>query len=335
MPGVPYPEYEAVRLMRRVLNHIPRAPQASRATPLRAAVVAACRLLRAPLWLVAAWLRGAPGLAMHLRGSWLGLQLLARRRTRLPRGFAASLLLGPMDSVRYFEFDFAWASARDVPRGGRVLDVGSPRLFTVLLLRARRDLTADLVNPDARDLAVTRELLEDAGLASRSALHAQRIQEATHLAGGYDLVTCVSVLEHIPAADASRALGALWSRVRGGGRLVLTLPCAAVGFEEYIDYDEYGLGAPDDHGYVFGQRFYDAEGLERSIFGPLGRPARMEVFGELREGSFLVDRARKMMGDHSPEREPFVMATQWSRFPSPRELPGWGVVALEFAKPGA
>ena len=52
-------------------------------------------------------------------------------------------------------------------------------------------------------------------------------------------MTCVSVLEHIPGDVA--AVRTMWSLVKPGGVLLLTLPCMSQASEQYIDYDEYGF----------------------------------------------------------------------------------------------
>lgn len=68
---------------------------------------------------------------------------------------------------------------------------------------------------------------------------------ATALRGPYDMVTCLSTLEHIP--DADRAVAAMLSILAPAGALVLTFPWAA----EHIA-DVYAL---PDAGYTSGGRY--------------------------------------------------------------------------------
>ena len=72
---------------------------------------------------------GVPGLAIHRRAVRLALRLwvhpdagVARRELGL-----SMLAFAPMDSVRYFEFDFAWRVLAEGGLGAHYLDVASPR----------------------------------------------------------------------------------------------------------------------------------------------------------------------------------------------------------------
>ena len=58
-------------------------------------------------WIAASFLR-VPGLFFHLYSSFLGFYLLVK--ARLDKKMIGRMILFPMDSVRYFEFDFCWRS---------------------------------------------------------------------------------------------------------------------------------------------------------------------------------------------------------------------------------
>ncbi|GAO03153.1 hypothetical protein PSR1_02036 [Anaeromyxobacter sp. PSR-1] len=238
-----------------------------------------------------------------------------------------------MDSVRYFELEFALQSVREIERLGSYLDVSSPRLLPALVLDARREAHAALINPDGKDLERTRTFIGALGFGTRCAMEVATVDGARLADELYDLVTSVSVLEHIPSPGDANAAARLWRAVRPGGRLVLTVPCARQAFDEYLDVDEYGLLPRDAEGFVFAQRFYDARLVAETFASACGLPRRQEIFGERQPGLFVEDRRRKWIGQARPEREPYAMATEWARFPSVDALPGVGVVALEFVKP--
>ena len=63
----------------------------------------------------------------------LAARSLLSGRTSLSESFA--LACHPFDSVRYFEFDTLLGWLRGVDLGDRYLDVSSPRLFFLLLLK--------------------------------------------------------------------------------------------------------------------------------------------------------------------------------------------------------
>jgi SAM-dependent methyltransferase len=193
--------------------------------------------------------------------------------------------------------------------------------------------TALLLNPDAHDLAATQLLARELGLDGRCRFERSTVAEAPLGAEAFDLVTSLSVVEHIPAPGDSEAVSRMWRAVRPGGRLVLTVPCSREAYEEYVDLDEYGLQPADASGLHFGQTFYDEALLAQRIYSMCGTPSRVAVFGEREPGTFAEDRARKVRGAWRPEREPWMMATAYRRYGAVRELPGAGVVGLEFRKP--
>lgn len=314
-------------MRRRELVRIPRAESDSHSVT---RLTAARRAAAAAAYLALAWTRGGPGIAMRLRAARLAARMLVGGDAGKRMGW--ELLLSPMDSFRYFEFEFAWRGARRARAPLRYLDVSSPRLFPATFLAAHPLATADLVNPDAKDLAVTRDLIQSLGVASRCTLTPASIEAFAPKSEQYDLVTSLSVIEHIPEPADFAAVERMWACLRPGGTLIVTVPCAPSSFDEYLDLDEYGFQPRSADGFWFGQRFYD-EALVRDRFVvPCGEPARMVVFGERAPGTFNADRALKSAGRARWAREPYTMATEYRRYGSIAELPGVGVVGLEFRK---
>jgi SAM-dependent methyltransferase len=147
------------------------------------------------------------------------------------------------------------------------------------------------------------------------------------------MISSISVIEHIPEPDDLIALKQIWQFLRPGGRLFLSVPCAAEPFEEYVDFNEYRVLRTDNEGWVFGQRFYDEELLQSRIFRILGQPSRFRIFGENRPGNFLANRAQKVRGGLYPFwRESLMMGEEYCYFEQIREMPGLGVIAMEFIK---
>ena len=142
------------QLTKTYIHTPPAQPPARGAQKLARYVVGA--VLSPAYWLLA-HRYGTPGLRFHRRCAALGLRLLLRRAAPLPLGWSYEFMFRPMDSTRYFEFDFMWRALAGVPVQ-RYLDVSSPRLFPILLIRDRHGLSADLINPDREDLATTESL---------------------------------------------------------------------------------------------------------------------------------------------------------------------------------
>ncbi len=278
-------------------------------------------------WL-AALFAGGPGLFFHLRCAGLGLTSLVTRR--LERGHY-SLMFFPMDSTRYFEFDVSWDRLRRLPFT-RYLDVSSPRLLPFMLMRSNRRATAEIINPDERDIRDTEKFFQAFGVGERCLFGALTFEQASFGPSSFDLITCISVLEHIPTDD--EAVERMWSLLRTGGRLVLTLPCMSQPLEQYISYNQYGVLQPGSDGYTFWQRYYDEERLRERIYRVTGPPEHMVIFGEKTNGLFFRNATMKrVLGGRYPFwREPYMMATEYRSYPSLEELPGEGVVYLEFLK---
>lgn len=283
-------------------------------------------LLVLPAELASARRVGTPGLPDRVRCIRFGLRALFAGDVR--RGLG--LIADPMDSFRYFEVSFAVDAARRAPVE-RYLDVSSPRLIPLMILDDRPDLVADLLNPHASDLRETSEYAKSLGLLERCRLSDVLIEDAKHEDGTFDLITSVSVVEHIP--QDSNAVAKLWRLLRPGGRLVITVPCAREACEEYSNLDEYSLLNPDGSGFVYWQRYYDESALAARFWSVVGKPAVMRIWGEREAGSYDANVVSKRTDPTYPYwREPTMFGSQFREFTRLDELPGMGVVAMEFVK---
>jgi len=106
-------------------------------------------------------------------------------------------------------------------QSGRVLDLGcgSGRLVAEL---ARRSFSVDGIDVEERVIALGRRLLASRGLAAR--LYVGDVHDPTHpiAAGGYDVVVCTEVLEHVgPWRELLTRAGEL---LRPGGVLIVSVP---------------------------------------------------------------------------------------------------------------
>jgi SAM-dependent methyltransferase len=235
-----------------------------------------------------------------------------------------------MDSTRYFEFGFAWDSLSDFS-GFRYLDVSSPRLFPIILTLKKKAVVAELMNPDLDDLSRTGNLVKALGLESHCNLHGCLIDAAPFDSGSFDAISSISVVEHIP--QDTRAIRKMWNLLKPGGRLLLTLPCAAQASEQYIDRNEYGLLAANEAGYFFFQRLYDQVSLDERIFSVTGQPRRRAIYGEKVPGALRRNLDRKLGDPSYPYwKEPYMMGRGFRYFNDLSELPGEGVIAMEFEK---
>jgi SAM-dependent methyltransferase len=279
-------------------------------------------------WLLAYYYR-VPGLQFRVRCARLGLRLLLNRKVPIADA-VYSFFFYPMDSVRYFEFDFMWRALANAPIQ-HYLDVSSPRMFPTLLLLRKRALSAELLNPDTNDISATTALIKASGLSERCHFHNCLIEEAPFAPESFDVITSISVVEHIP--QDTQAIQKMWAMLKRGGRLLLSVPCAAETSEEYINQNEFGLLEPDKSGFVFWQRFYDQQLLQERIFSITGLPNRKIVYGEKKAGALINNASRKRADPMYPIwREPYMMGQDYGYFKSIADLPGQGVIAMEFVK---
>ena len=283
-----------------------------------------------PVYWLGARSYGIPGLRFAFDSARLALRSLLGKRNGVSYAEIYRMLFTPVESTRYFEFGLAWDFLSDISIG-RYLDVSSPRLFPLALMAQRPEATAELINPNREDLNLTGRLVRACGLADRCTLWNCLIEEAPLGPSAFDLITSLSVVEHIPADK--NAAQRMWDLLKPGGKLVLSVPCAAVAEEQYIDADQFGLQRPDEEGFFFLQYLYDDVLLQERFYSVLGRPTRYGIYGEKEPGSLRRGLIKKWSGAKYPQwREPYTMAQDFHRYQTLGDLPGEGVIVMVFEK---
>jgi hypothetical protein len=280
-----------------------------------------------PSYALAATAIGTPGMRFHLEAVSTAMRLVTRGSGLIAQ--AGRLALYPMDSTRYFEFDWVWSRLQRLRRVRNYLDISSPRLLPLSYVRRADVERAWLVNPDSSDLETTRRWADALSLTGRCSFSDEPIESSRLDERRFDAITSISVFEHI--VNEGPALAKLRSLLAPGGTLLLTLPCTSAGYDQFRDYDEYNLAKPDAEGRYFFQRFYDASSLRDRVFSILGEPRQTTVYGESEPGYFGRNAQQKMRGLPYPFwREGYMMGRHFRIYPSIDALPGEGVAALEF-----
>lgn len=298
-------------------------------SPLPARIIQGVRgAVWTPVYLAAAHARGMPGINLRYRTALLGLRA-ARPGSGARLASLYKALFFPLDSTRYFEFDFMWRALKNV-RIESYLDISSPRFFPLLLLTGRKNVRATLLNPDARDLQETAAFANALRIADRCRLESSAIQTANLPPNHFDVVTSMSVLEHIP--DDADAVARMWSAVKPGGRLLLSVPCAAAAEAQYVNVPAYEF-QPEVDGFHFHQYLYDERLLAERVYTITGPPSRCELYGEKRPGVHRRAYEHKWSSATYPFwKEPLFMSREFRRYDSIASLPGEGVIMLEFVK---
>ena len=314
------PRYEPRVLVRRIERRQP--------TLLTLLAHGLASVVLVPSYSLAAAAIGTPGMRFHLEAVDAAVRLAAHGGTKLVAQ-AGRLALYPMDSTRYFEFDWVWSRLNRLRHVRTYLDVSSPRFLPLSYVRRSAVKHAVFVNPDRADLATTELWAAALSVSNRCRFSAATVESAPLEGERFDAITSISVFEHI--AEERPALERVRRLLVPGGTLLLTLPCAANAYDQFRDYDEYNLADPDSEGRYFFQRFYDAASLRDRVFTTLGEPRQMTVYGEREPGYFGRNAQQKMRGLPYPFwREGYMMGRHFQIYPSIDALPGEGVVALEF-----
>lgn len=285
-------------------------------------------LMLFPVYWGMAYVVGTPGLAFRVLCAMKGLRLLLRERDYAR---AYGLIVAPLDSVRYFEFDFMWNAVERI-KIESYLDVSSPRMLPLMIADRTANLVADLINPDKKDLPMTISLAKSFGVADKCRFHGCLIEDAPLKPESFDLITSMSVIEHIP--DDRAAIQKIWDLLKPGGVLLISIPCAAKASEEYTNLNDYELIDRDESGFVFWQRYYDEALIQQRIYSIIGPPRRFQIYAEKETGSYNQNVVEKRSDPYYPYwREPLMMGMQYEFRDRLADLPGMGVIAMEFVKP--
>ncbi len=166
----------------------------------------------------------------------------------------------------------------------RVLDLGSPKLF-FLLLAHRTSLTLHATDLRPYFFKSSRLFLERLGHATelerRLFLETQDATALSYSDRSFDRVYSISVVEHIPGSGDSVALREVRRVLKPGGLVALTVPYSADGYKETfrnhsVFEREHLDGTP-----TFYQRHYDKATLFERIIDPSGlRLIAIDYFGE-------------------------------------------------------
>ncbi len=258
----------------------------------------------------------------------LGWRMLMRGEAK-----GHSLLLTPINSVRYFEFPFAYAH---IPEVGRVLDVSSPRIFSLYAGANRPSLKIDMINPDADDCAQTRTALAKSQKNS-VAVACQGADSLSDVRGVYDCVWSISTVEHISGEyDDMQAMEWLYGALKPGGTLIVTVPVDRQFRVEHRSSDYYGTQSKRGiQGSYFFQRVYDEPTLHSRLVKPLnGDVASIRWFGEKTKGLFEAhERHWAAKGHDCTVHDPRMISDECCEFASWSEMPGAGVCGIAITKP--
>lgn len=241
-----------------------------------------------------------------------------------------NLSIAPLDSFRYFEFHFGNNFLKGL-NFKTYMDVSSPRFFPAYLIDKKNINKPILINPDKKDISLTHKLFQKLDLGKDAVFINELIDNVNFQPQSFDLISSISVLEHIPSEHVENAIKQILRLIKPGGYLLLSVPVAKNGFEEFINWNEYGLQNEDTNGYYFGQRFHDNLMIEKLFLSHLGKPLKMKIIGENVKGFFINDRFEKLNNINYPGwKESLIFHDNYSIHTNIDSLPGIGVAIFLF-----
>jgi SAM-dependent methyltransferase len=204
-----------------------------------------------------------------------GYHLLAARRWM--RGLR--YLAEPVSYWRSLEFRLVWEHG-NFRAGERVLDVGSPKPFSLYLARS---VGAVVDSTDIEDYFTDEfSLLRKAtGVrANRMRIRVEDGRRLTYADGQFQKVYSVSVIEHIPDDGDIQCAGELGRVLAPGGTCLITVPFWPTSKNEYRKPNFYwsAVSGPQHDGLVFFQRRYSADDLWKRLIEPSGLVAEKVLY---------------------------------------------------------
>jgi SAM-dependent methyltransferase len=271
-----------------------------------------------------------PGMAFDTTGRKIAI--LSMMKGNLSH---ASMLLQPVESIRYWEFDFV---SQQLPNEAlECLDVSSPRLFSLhTALQLRTTKRIHMINPDPTDIQETQRqiaLLRISNIQLENA-GVQSLKKEMYLSR-FCAIWCISVIEHIDGdLRDSQAISLMYHALKPGGKLILTFPVDRKYRVETSNFSQYGTQPRLNDGSYFFQRFYDEQSIRRRLIDPLGvEPTQIRWFGETIAGWWNRYRADWEQREKSTRvTDPSEMGIGFKEFANWGEMPGIGFCGLVFEK---
>ena len=224
---------------------------------------------------------GAPNgghpLRMWVEGFVSGFRALRREPVLGLKG-----LILPVSYWRSQEFAYVWRQL-GLPRGARVLDLGSPKTLAPVLARRRgyRIVATDILPATVALGDRYARAQSQAGPAVGSVeSEVQDGRALTYPDASFDAAYSISVLEHIPNGGDSQAIREVLRVVRPGGLVVATVPFDRRYRETFVQGPVYER-APAGGEPVFYERHYDRPALvERLLPNELAEIVDVSYWGE-------------------------------------------------------
>ena len=203
----------------------------------------------------------------------------------------------------------------------RYLDIGTGEspLPSFLGAHSRWDITClDKCEWVKKQHAFSKVIEEQGSPAKRISVVEADLLQADLPAESFDIITCISVIEHFAGNSDSAAMKACARLLRPGGKLILTTLVNESHFAEFwLNETVYGDQFKDAA--VFYQRHYDLKGLSERLILPSGLDEKRRVYF----GDYGFQCFEKVLQQPKPLRALYAWNTPWlaKRYMSYRPYP--------------
>lgn len=208
-------------------------------------------------------------LAGHMAALRIGCATLFRGRWMA----GVKQLAAPVGYWRFWPNAVVLSEARD-SHAGRILDVSSPKLPSLMLGR-----TAEVWATDLNDPQLETRWRSTADAIGLKRYHTQ-YENACSLSfpdASFDMVYSISVIEHIPGNGDTEALAEFARVVKPGGSVIIEVPYRRKQEEVHLSYDSKGAPLAEPQFY---ERHYDRETLDRRLQTPGLSREKSWILGE-------------------------------------------------------
>ena len=234
-------------------------------------------------------------------GLKLGIELLMAGNYRE----CLRYLVMPVNYWRNLEYRLVYREG-DFRSSDRVLDIGSPKLFSLFLAdKVKAEVFAtDIQEYFVPEYSVIRQVR---GISPEK--YHLRVEDARDLSfddNSIDKVYSISVIQHIPEAGDTKCLEEIGRVLSKGGRCLLTVPFSPTSKLDFAEADFYWAESNTSagNGKVFYQRRYSEDDLFTRLIDPSGlKIKKLKYVGEripFRSGRELCDYVPRVPGPLSP-----------------------------------
>ena len=191
-------------------------------------------------------------------GARVGLSLTAKGLI----GDALKTAIYPVGYWRFVASAYLLCYASKI-RGGRVLDVASPKLAS-LYLASKHSFDVQAIDLDDPKIFSRWKVAADVLKLENYNVSFQDARQLQFPDNHFDFVYSISVIEHIPEDGDSRALHEFCRVLKPGGIALLEVPYRRAFETIYRPYSSKGTASPDGKP-VFYERHYDSCSLDKRL----------------------------------------------------------------------